>query len=62
MTFYITADIRRRQETEQAETPHAALAWVWEFRERGATEVYIRDDRRLYTEKELNEMAGAQKS
>jgi hypothetical protein len=64
MTYHITADTRRGQETETAETELAALAWIAEFRERGATEFYIWDyeKRRRYTERELEELANAQGS
>lgn len=59
MTFTIVADVGRRQLTEKAESPHAAMAWVWEFKDRGAKEVYIRDDKRLYTEAELEKLCDA---
>jgi len=61
-TSTITTDTRYGRETKTAETPAEALAWVEEFRDRGAKEFYIWDcqKKRWYTERELEEMANAQ--
>ena len=58
--FFVTADVDGQQRTEWETTPRLA-AWVHEFRDRGAKEIYIRDEKRRYTEAELEELAHAQR-
>ena len=57
MTFTITAETRRGQETETSQTATVALHWADEFRHRGATEFKFRDGRRSYLEADMRKLA-----
>ncbi|HVA16079.1 MAG TPA: hypothetical protein VMV59_00045 [Candidatus Dormibacteraeota bacterium] len=49
---------------KKVDTPNNALAWVSEFRDRGATDIRIinEEKRRYITEQELEDLANAQKA
>ena len=61
MTYFVTAETRSGQETKRSETPTMALAWARDFRDRGATAISIRDEKRTYSEDELEGIVGTQK-
>jgi hypothetical protein len=62
MTYIVTADTRSGQETKRTETPTMALAWARDFRQRGAAKVTTRDEKRAYSERDLEGVINAKKT
>jgi hypothetical protein len=62
MTYIVTAVTRSGPETKRTETPTMALAWARDFRQRGAIKVTTRDEKRVYSERDLEGVINAQRT